>query len=129
MHNETGVINHSITNFENIFSTSSNPRILTDLEGIIPVVITDRENIKLTTPPTNDEIRQCFFVMPGVKAQGPDGMPAIFFKKKNWEIVGKTFTEAISHFFLLTGKSPKTKDLYLHHTCIRSERRKQFQGI
>lgn len=44
------------------------------------------------------EIRRAIFQLGGLKAPGPDGIPAIFYQKA-WDIVGSEVSEAVQHFF------------------------------
>lgn len=71
-----------------------------DLEQLINPIITHSENFELCKVPSPQEIKSTIFDMFNQKAPGPDGLPALFYKKY-WSTVGHTVTEAIQSFFTL----------------------------
>jgi hypothetical protein len=68
------------------------------LEQLIEPVIIESENASLCLIPTPQEIKAVIFELNNQKAPGPDGLPALFYKKY-WDIVGTTVIEAIQSFF------------------------------
>lgn len=71
-----------------------------DLEQLINPIITHSKNFELCKVPSPHEIKSTIFDMFNQKAPGPDGLPALFYKKY-WSTVGHTVTEAIQSFFTL----------------------------
>ena len=49
--------------------------------------------------PSRDEIKKVEFGMKALKAPGPDGFPALFYKH-HWDIVGDQLVFAVQSFFL-----------------------------
>ena len=68
------------------------------MEQLIEPVIIESENASLCLIPTPQEIKAVIFELNNQKAPGPDGLPALFYKKY-WDIVGTTVIEAIQSFF------------------------------
>ena len=76
-----------------------------ELEDLIPSVITNNENSSLCQIPTPIEIKKVLFGMQSLKSPGPDGFPPLFYKKY-WEVVGDSVIKAVRNFFI-TGKMLK----------------------
>jgi hypothetical protein len=72
--------------YQNLFTSSAGTREAELLESI-PSVVTSEMNSFLRRPFTVDEIKLALGSMGDLKAPGPDGMPAIFFKRF-WDLVG-----------------------------------------
>lgn len=81
------------------------------LKTLITMLSTDHINI-LQKDFDEYEVRKEIFQMGGLKAPGPDGIPAVFYHK-SWEVVGKEVTEAVLHFFQ-NGVSAKRVELDSH---------------
>ncbi|XP_056688453.1 uncharacterized protein [Spinacia oleracea] len=75
-------------------------------------LINDTHRAILNAPYTAEEVKKALFSIPGVKAPGPDGFGAYFFKD-TWEIVGEEVVAAILDV-LQQGKLLKE----LNHTCV-----------
>ena len=60
--------------------------------------ISTAENLSLSRIPDAKEIKDVVWEMNAMKAQGPDGLPGIFFKKY-WQIVGPQVIIATQSFF------------------------------
>lgn len=69
-----------------------------DLENLISPSITPKINEAICQIPTPMEIKETIFGMFNLKAPGPDGLPAIFYKKY-WPIVGASVIAAVQNFF------------------------------
>jgi hypothetical protein len=69
-----------------------------DLEQLISPAISSSDSAGLCRIPTPQEIKCTIFDMYNQKVPGPDGLPALFYKKY-WHIVGVTVIEAIQSFF------------------------------
>ncbi|XP_056691898.1 uncharacterized protein [Spinacia oleracea] len=68
-----------------------------EISELIPK-LSDQQIRNLDNDIAEWEIKQAIFQMGGLKAPGPDGIPAVFYQKQ-WNIVGKEVTEAVLHFF------------------------------
>ncbi|XP_021857652.1 uncharacterized protein [Spinacia oleracea] len=64
----------------------------------LPCKLTDEHIQILNKPFTEGEVRDAVFQIGGLKAPGPDGVPAIFLQKA-WDVVGNDITKAVLHFF------------------------------
>lgn len=60
--------------------------------------ITTKQNIELTKPITNDEVKTAVFNIGAEKSSGPDGMTTEFYQKY-WDIVGSSVIKAVKSFF------------------------------
>jgi hypothetical protein len=87
-----------ISHFSNLF-TSSNPLIKQEMLDLFSPVVSDEENITLSTPPAKKEIFEALTSLGSTKAPGPDGFIALFYKKY-WNLVKKDVLVCIEHFFL-----------------------------
>jgi hypothetical protein len=65
---------------------------------LISPVISTEENESLCSIPTPQEIKKVVFEMYDLKAPGPDGLPALFYKKY-WDVVGADVVKAVTNFF------------------------------
>ncbi|XP_050242124.1 uncharacterized protein LOC126691087 [Quercus robur] len=86
-----------IKNFKALYQTGS-PNIPKNLENLIEPCISNFENEELCKVPMRDEIRKVIFEMKSLKASGPDGFPALFYKHY-WETVGDQIVSATQRFF------------------------------
>ena len=77
---------------------SSNPQIPGELENLFNPCISDEENDELCRIPSRDEIKKVVFGMKSLKARGPDGFPALFYKHY-WRVVGDQMMLATQSFF------------------------------
>ena len=65
-----------------------------DVLSLIPGKITEEMNNALLAPYTNDEVRKALFDIGDLKAPGPDGLHAIFYKRF-WSILGDDLIEEV----------------------------------
>ena len=93
-------IRDEITNelAERFISNKQTTNNNTYLPNLINRTITDSENLTLTRPFTDKEIKDTLFSMKEDKSPGPDGFPPEFYKKY-WNIVGSLLCKAIKSFF------------------------------
>ena len=84
--------------FEENFKRTSEPHVPRDLENLIAPCISEEENRELCRIPSREEIRKVVFGMKSLKAPGPDGFPALFYKHY-WDIVGDQVVLATQSFF------------------------------
>ena len=61
--------------------------------------ITEDENVELCKIPSQDEIKDTLFSTNDLKAPGPDGFSAIFYKKL-WPTIGNTVINVVTSFFI-----------------------------
>lgn len=80
IYNPYEIGNYFEENFKTLLQTS-NPIIPDDLEQLISPIITEEDNQLLNKIPTIAEIENIVKSMNSLKSPGPDGMPALFYKK------------------------------------------------
>lgn len=56
------------------------------VERVIPALVTEEENIMLTTPPSDEEVASTVKSIDGFSASGPDGFGGCFFQFC-WDVV------------------------------------------
>lgn len=78
--------NYFMEKFKDLYSFE-NPHVPKELARLFRKEISDQENVELCKVPTNEEIRKVVWEMHPLKAPGPDGLPALFYKHY-WSIVG-----------------------------------------
>jgi hypothetical protein len=82
--------------FSNIF-TSSNPLIELELLNLFPPIITEEENVLLSSILTKEEILDALASLGSTKASGPKGFTTLFYKKY-WDIVRVDVLQCIWFF-------------------------------
>jgi hypothetical protein len=87
-----------VSKFQTLF-TEEPISFPSDLEGLISPSISPQDNVSLCQIPSPSEIKETVFGMQNLKALGPDGFLAIFYKKKYWSIVGDSVIKAVQEFF------------------------------
>ncbi|XP_051220216.1 uncharacterized protein [Lolium perenne] len=76
-----------ITNYyQNLFTSSAGTRE-SEFLAVVASVVTSEMNSFLRRPFTVEEVKTALVSMGDLKAPGPDGMPAIFYKRF-WELIG-----------------------------------------
>lgn len=101
-----------ITNyFLQLFSTSVAPagEHLQQLLSAVQPSVSPDINAVLTEEFTSEEVKAALENIGDLKAPGPDGMPAIFFKKY-WDVVGDKLTKEVLDV-LRGGTMPEVTDL------------------
>ena len=86
-----------IENFKALYQSGS-PNIPENLENLIEPCISNIENEELCGVLTRDEIRKVIFEMKSLKALGPNGFPALFYKHY-WETIGDQIVSTTQSFF------------------------------
>ena len=89
--------NYFNENFKSLYQSECND-VPEDLENLIEPCISMEENEELCRVPSREEIRKVVFKMKSLKAPGPDGFPALFYKHY-WETVGDQIILATQSFF------------------------------
>ena len=75
------------------------------LDNLLTSCIIEEENSMLKKVPTREEIKETLFQMQNLKALGPDGFLALFYKEF-WPIARDVVTDAVISFFI-DGYLPK----------------------
>lgn len=70
---------------------------MNDVLNVIELKLTDAENQLLTTPYTPKEVTDVLSKMSPLKSSGPDGFPALFYKRF-WHVIGPTVTVSVLEF-------------------------------
>ena len=74
------------------------------LDHLVLPCITEEENEGLQCIPTLEEIKGVLFQMQDLKAFGPDGFPALFYKQL-WPTMGNDVVKAVTSFFTMGSMS------------------------
>jgi len=97
INNGADIQKYFIENFKALYQTSS-PNIPENLENLIEPCILNIKNEELCKVPTRGEIRKVMFEMKSLKAPGPDGFLALFYKHY-WETIGDQIVSATQSLF------------------------------
>uniref|UniRef100_A0A2N9IE03 Reverse transcriptase domain-containing protein n=1 Tax=Fagus sylvatica TaxID=28930 RepID=A0A2N9IE03_FAGSY len=98
-----GIINISeiksfvVSKYQELF-TEEHTSFPPGLENLISPSITSEVNEAICQIPFHVEIKETIFGMYNLKAPGPDGLPALFYKKY-WPIVGDSVIYVVQNFF------------------------------
>ena len=84
-----------VTDFYSALFTSSAGTRFEEVLQHVPSRVTVAMNDELTRDYTEEEIKSALDSMGDLKAPGPDGMPALFYKKF-WKIVGKDVVKEVT---------------------------------
>ena len=96
---DASVINsHVLDYFSHLFTSNATPRDFSCIKDVIPSLVTEADNIALTSMPYNELIRSVVFAMDPHSVLGPDGYTGHFFRSC-WYIVGYDLCNAIRSFF------------------------------
>lgn len=89
---------HVLSYFTNIFAAHSD-YIENNLPNrFIPHLVTDEDNVMLTTVPSAEEIKHATFDLSDEAAPGPDGYPGCFYQHF-WNIISQDVVMSTQHFF------------------------------
>ena len=86
-----------LAHFQDVYN-SAPVQDIDDCIAIIPKLVTDNMNTKLTKPISDSKIRKAVFSMGALKAPGSDGLNGSFYQK-HWEVVGRQVCTAVTEFF------------------------------
>ena len=86
-----------LSSFKNLYAEEY-VSFLEHLDNLMANCITEEDNDLLMKIPSREEIKETLFQMHDLKASGPDGFPALFYKEF-WPMVGDAVTNAILSFF------------------------------
>ncbi|XP_042962410.1 uncharacterized protein LOC122296672 [Carya illinoinensis] len=80
------------------FLGQSNRVVLPDLGDLVSNLISDEDNLRLCTLPTEEEVKQAIFSIPIESSPGPDGFGSGFYRAC-WNIVRVDVVEVVRDFF------------------------------
>ncbi|XP_042950232.1 uncharacterized protein LOC122282338 [Carya illinoinensis] len=80
------------------FLGQSNRVVLPDLGDLVSHVISDEDNLRFCSLPTEEEVKQAVFSIPIESSPGPDGFGSDFYRAC-WDIVHVEVVEAVRDFF------------------------------
>lgn len=83
--------------YKHLFSSSS-PGENEDILEFARSVITEDDNVLLSKPVNDSEVKEAAFQLGGMKAPGPDGFSGIFYHS-SWDVIGKEVTAMVKDFF------------------------------
>lgn len=110
--------------FANIFSSGTCNQIEECLEAV-PQKLTSDMQQTLSREFNVDEIKTALFQMQLTKAPRPDGMNALFYKKKIWHIVGDIVVYTVLEFLNTSHMLPKLNYTYI--VLIPKIKKKNFE--
>uniref|UniRef100_A0A8R7JXL8 Reverse transcriptase domain-containing protein n=1 Tax=Triticum urartu TaxID=4572 RepID=A0A8R7JXL8_TRIUA len=90
---EEALGNYIANHYKSLF-TSSGGILTNDLLSRVPTVVTPEMNARLIRPYSGEEVKKALESIGDLKAPGPNGMPAVFYKKF-WELVGMKVQEEV----------------------------------
>ncbi|KAF9663490.1 hypothetical protein SADUNF_Sadunf17G0055900 [Salix dunnii] len=93
IHDQQGLGRVAIACYKDLMTARGNAEDVSSV-GQFPVSIPEAMKLDITSPITNEEIKNALFSIPDNKAPGPIGFSAIFYEE-SWLIVGDDFTDAI----------------------------------
>ena len=89
----TEMKNHIMGYFSNLFTSEvSHPNL--EVLSLVERKVTDEMNDALLAPYTAEEVRKALFDIGDLKAPGPDGLHAVFYKRF-WSMLGDNLTEEV----------------------------------
>ncbi|XP_062028777.1 uncharacterized protein LOC133744735 [Rosa rugosa] len=97
-HGQDQIAQQVVHHFEALFSRDSTITDTGLVNRTIPALVTEAENLSLTTRPTVEEIHEAVLNLDGSSAPGPDGFGGIFFQQC-WEVVALDVIAAVNSFF------------------------------
>lgn len=100
--NQTQIKDMVVAYFQNLLGSEDVTLLgisVEELRSLIPYRCPQNIAEKLTSLPSDEEVKSTLFAMPKNKAPGPDGYSAEFFWEA-WEIIGKDLIDAVKEFFV-----------------------------
>lgn len=91
--------NTFLSHFQSIF-TSFNPNLPSHISNLFSKVISNNQNLWLSSILYAYKIIQAFWDINSLKAPGPDGYPLLFYKHF-WDIVNSVLIREIQSFFMI----------------------------
>lgn len=104
--------NHVVDHFSSLFTATSNDCDFTSFESLFPAVISGNDNLRLTGPVSNKEIKLAMKQLGSHKPPGPDGLEGFFFIKY-WEHVGSSVVKLVKDFFQTGALDPRLNKTYI----------------
>ncbi|PRQ24992.1 putative RNA-directed DNA polymerase [Rosa chinensis] len=98
-HGQDQISQQVVHHFEALFRRDSTITDTGLVNRTIPALVTEAENLSLTTRPTVEEIHEAVLNLDGSSAPGPDGFGGIFFQQC-WEVVALDVIAAVTSFFV-----------------------------
>ena len=95
--NRATIGDNFVSHFSNLF-TSSSPPIEEEMLDLFTPIITEEENLLLSSIPSEEEVFKALSSLGSSKAPGPDGFTALFYKKF-WSTVKESVLACIGNFF------------------------------
>ncbi|XP_040998207.1 uncharacterized protein LOC121244260 [Juglans microcarpa x Juglans regia] len=80
------------------FLGQSSTVLLPNLSDLVDMVISEADNSKLCSLPTEEEVKQAVFSIPIESSPGPDGF-GLGFYRACWDVVRLEVVEAVKEFF------------------------------
>lgn len=105
MKEEKEEIAEIVVDYFNELSTTSPPQINIDDLGMINKCVTEEMNTELDNRFMMEEVKGGVKEMHPCKSPGPDGLPAIFYKRY-WDLIGAKITIVVLNF-LNGGQMPE----------------------
>jgi phage host-nuclease inhibitor protein Gam len=90
---EVGLADHIKNYFGNLFSSEVDEPSMNVINKVTPRV-TAEMNAVLNAPYTREEVKKAMFNIGDLKAPGPDGLHAIFFKRY-WSLIGEDLIDEV----------------------------------
>ncbi|XP_019418611.1 PREDICTED: uncharacterized protein LOC109329402 [Lupinus angustifolius] len=97
--NQEDIDNHIIGYYKDLFAYSNDSHPNNLIQNVIPSLVNQEENSRLTEIPSNEKIKKDVFDLNGEGAPGPDGFGGCFYQAF-WDIIGIQVCDAAKQFFI-----------------------------
>ncbi|XP_035548696.1 uncharacterized protein LOC118349203 [Juglans regia] len=91
-------IHDGVVHYFREFLGQSSRVVLPELSDYVSIVISDDDNLRLCSVPTEEEVKQAVFSIPIESSPRPDGFGSGFYRAC-WDIVSLEVVEAVQEFF------------------------------